>query len=123
MSKRRYNAKKIAQTPSLKRNLAMIVAEYAPRDPQLSLTNLLAYGHRGYISYSEDELCKLFDKIHVETSEKLLSSKKELEDKMNKSSNASWQISSIEREIKIIDAHLAKFKVIADQIFEKKVLL
>lgn len=100
----------------------MIIAEYSPRDPQLSVTNLLAYGHRGYISYSEEDLCKMFDKLYVEMLDKLSSKKKQLEEELIKS-GLSWQTSSYEREIKIIDGQLAKFQEIANQIFEEKVLL
>lgn len=123
MSKRRYNAKKIAQTPSLKRNLAMVIAEFSPRDPQINMTNLLAYGHRGYISYSEDELCKIFDKLYNDHVERLNFEKSHLAEKISEKGKNSWEVSSLQREIASLDAHLAKFKEMADQIFEEKVLL
>lgn len=122
MAKRRFNAKKIAQTPSLKRNLAMIVAEHHERDPQLSLTNLLAYGHRGYISYSEDELCKLFDKIFTKQLEDYAERKKRLEEELAKATR-SWQTENSIKELQKLEEHISKFKVIANEIFEEKFLL
>ena len=120
MAKRRYNAKKIAQTPSLKKKLAMILAEHEPRDPQISLTNMLAYGHRGLISYSEDDLCKRFDKLFSAQMEALSERKTKLE---KEATTSRWGIDGIKREIKGLEDLVARFQEIADEIFEEKVLM
>lgn len=101
----------------------MIIAEFSPRDPQINMTNLLAYGHRGYISYSEDELCKIFDKLYNDHVERLNLKKSHLAEKIVEKGVASWEAASLQREIASVNEHLAKFKEIADQIFEEKVLL
>ena len=119
MAKRRYNAKKIAQTPSLKKKLAMILAEHEPRDPQISLTNMLAYGHRGLISYSEEDLCKRFDKLYSVQIESLNERRIKLDKEKNQSQ---WGRQGIEREIKGLEELVARFQEVADEIFEEKVL-
>ncbi len=102
----------------------MIVAENAPRDPQLSLTNLLAYGHRGYISYSEDELCKLFDKVLTKKQEEIAERRIKLTNEMKNSNGmAKWKVDSLEKELKSLEECVAKLQTIADQVFEERFLL
>jgi len=101
----------------------MIVAEHAERDPQLSLTNLLAYGHRGYISYSEDELCKLFDKIFSKQQEEVAEKRLNIAKEIKEASQSKWRIQSLEKELELLEQHVAKFQVIADQVFEERFLL
>lgn len=62
MAKRRFNAKKIANTPSLKRNMAKFCAEIDVKFNKPDYVDLLYKGNRGYISMAEDDLCKEFDK-------------------------------------------------------------
>ena len=97
----------------------MVLAEHEPRDPQISLTNMLAYGHRGLISYSEDDLCKRFDKLFSEQLVNLQERKQKLE---KEASNSRWGTDGIKREIKGLEDLLAKFQEIADEVFEEKVL-
>lgn len=65
MGKRRYDAKKIAKSPLLKKRMAKFCAEVAITWELQKVNDykeILFAGHRGYISYSEDDLCKEFDK-------------------------------------------------------------
>ena len=60
---RRYNASKLAKQSALKKDVSYFIAGcdqvfgMAP-----TLVELLAKGHRGYMSYNEKELVKLFEK-------------------------------------------------------------
>lgn len=64
MSKRRYNAKKIANTPQLKKRMAKFCAtvDVSFQDTKVDIAEILYKGHRGFISLSEDDLAKEFDK-------------------------------------------------------------
>lgn len=62
MAKRRFNDKKIANTPSLKKRIARYCAEYDVKWTKIDAIELLYKGNRGYISMSEDSLGKEFDK-------------------------------------------------------------
>lgn len=99
----------------------MIVAEYEERDPQLSLTNLLVYGYRGYISYSENDLCKMFDKIFFKELEKANERKIALLKRLK--DQPSWAIDYDKGNIIAIEQVIARFQELADEIFEDKVLL
>lgn len=120
MAKRRFNAKKIAQTPSLKRKMAELLAENVTPTPELSLTRLLTYGHRGFISYSEEELGKMFDKLYSEELTRITELKAKHLKELPKA--RAWDISRIERDIESLNKHLARFEEIADLIFEEKFL-
>ena len=120
MAKRRYNAKKIAQTPSLKRKMAEIAAEFGERSPELSLTNILTYGHRGYISYSEDDLCKIFDKIFTQALVDAADKRATLEENIKTAHN--WQREVHKKELEVIEDHIARLQAIANEIFEEKFL-
>ncbi len=64
MAKRRFNTKQIAKQPLLKKRMAKFCSyveiKYSPVKPNYE--EILTNGHRGYISYSEDDLAKEFDK-------------------------------------------------------------
>jgi hypothetical protein len=120
MAKRRYNAKKIKQAPLLKKTIAILLAEYAPRDPQISLTNMLAFGHRGYISFSEDELCKMFDKVYSQVTEETNARIAKLQADRP---SYNWQVEANEENKKELQRLLKQFQNVADEIFEQKVLL
>ena len=62
MAKRRFNAKKIANTPSLKKRMARFCAQMHLKYDKPNYEEMLYKGHRGFISYSEDDLGKEFDK-------------------------------------------------------------
>jgi hypothetical protein len=62
LAKRRFNAKKIANTPSLKKRMAKFCAEMDVKYTKPDYLDILYKGHRGFISYSEDDLAKEFDK-------------------------------------------------------------
>lgn len=120
MAKRRYNAKKIAQTPSLKRKMAEIAVQFGERSPELSLVTILTYGHRGHISYSEDELCKIFDKIFTKALADAAEKRVKLEELIKTAHN--WQRESHKKELDVIEEHISKLQAIANEIFEEKFL-
>lgn len=62
MAKRRFNSKKIANTPSLKKRIARFCAEIEVKYNKPDYMEMLYKGHRGFISFSEDDLAKEFDK-------------------------------------------------------------
>lgn len=62
MGKRRFNSKKIANTPSLKKRMAKFCATMEIKYSKPNYEEMLYKGHRGFISYSEDDLAKEFDK-------------------------------------------------------------
>lgn len=62
MAKRRYNAKKIANTPALKKRMAKFCAHVEMTHCRPNYEEMLFKGHRGFVSYSEDDLAKEFDK-------------------------------------------------------------
>lgn len=124
--KRRYSAAKIAKTPSLKKKLANFIARYDLKKQQYDMTDMLAYGHRGYISYDEKELCKIFDEIYgsliakeLAIQEKIAAAQKE---KVN-SNHVSYKLQSLERELnQYRNIEMVEAKTLADEIFEKEVL-
>lgn len=64
MGKRRYNSKQIAKQPLLKKNMAKFCAHVDVKyntEKRPDMEEILANGHRGYISLSEDNLAKTFD--------------------------------------------------------------
>ncbi len=86
MANRRWNAKKIAQTPSLKKKMARFCAHVDITYPDkikdykaLNFEEVLTYGHRGYVSFSEDDLAKAFDN-RVEIVRDHYSALKEIDD-------------------------------------------
>lgn len=117
MAKRRYSANKIARTPSLKRKLAELLAEEMPRDPQISLHNMLAYGHRGYISFDEGVLCKMFDKLFTDKL-KQADDEREMINKQKINLNQHWEVRKRQEAIERIEKDILKFKEIADELFE-----
>lgn len=62
MAKQRYNSKKIANTPSLKKRIARFCAQMDVKYTKPDYEEMLYKGHKGFISYSEDDLAKEFDK-------------------------------------------------------------
>ena len=62
MAKQRYNNKKIANTPSLKKAMARFCAQMMVKYNKPNYEELLYKGHRGFISFSEEDLAKEFDK-------------------------------------------------------------
>lgn len=65
MAKLRFNEKKIAQTPFLKKRMARFVASIDMHFNECpSIEDMLIYGVRGYAQYSESDLCNLFDKSY-----------------------------------------------------------
>ena len=62
MAKRRFNAKKIANTPSLKKRMAKFCAFVEVKWSKPDYEEMMYKGHRGFISFSEDDLAKEFDK-------------------------------------------------------------
>ena len=62
LAKRRYNSKKIANTPSLKKRMARFCSQMTVKYDKPNYEEILFKGHRGFISYSEDDLAKQFDK-------------------------------------------------------------
>lgn len=101
----------------------MIVAEYSQQQQKQSMVEMLAYGHRGYISYSEDELCKLFDKIFTEQQAFAAEKRLEFAEEIKNSNGSKWRIQGIEKELEAFEAIIAKFQAIADQVFEERFLL
>lgn len=121
MSKRRFSATKIARTPSLKRKIAEVLADYDANAKKLTVSQMLAYGHRGYISYDETTLGKLFDKLYSEQLAIADDKRKELESQKINTRHA-WEVSRREREVASIEAGLVRFNEIANELFEAKFL-
>lgn len=63
---KRCNAKKIAKIPSLKRRIARFCADYYSKydNSGFVLEEILFSGHRGFVSFAEDDLGKTFDKCY-----------------------------------------------------------
>lgn len=121
MAKRRYNAKKIAQVPSLKRKLAVIIAQWDEDLRKTALLDMLVYGHRGLISYSEDDLCKRFDKIF----NKFLEIRTELQEELktiSTSFNKRWEVERVNDRIKDNEIIISDLLEIANEIFEDRFL-
>jgi hypothetical protein len=119
LAKRRYNAKRLAKSSSLKKKIAKFVASYDISGRKYSLVEMLAYGHRGYVSYSEDELCKLFDKIYqhklnqIEEMKKLIASG---------DFDTDWALKDKQRQLDAAIKDMSEANEIANEIFEEKVL-
>lgn len=122
MSKRRYNSKKIARSPALKRKMAELLASEDLQGNRVTLAHVLAYGHRGYISYNETELCKLFDKV-FESKLKAAAEKKKSIEEQKINTRRQWEVDRQQKELEAVEAGLVKFREIADELFEAKFLL
>lgn len=118
MAKRRFNAKKIANTPSLKKRMAKFIAQYDTEKQNYSLVEMLAFGHRGYISFSEKELCREFDKIYQLMLSKVESCKEDL----NRPPDRAWQQAEKQRRLDEAIAEMADANEIANEIFEEQFL-
>lgn len=120
---KRYNAKRIAKSPALKRKIAEILAQHHNEISKETVTiqHMLAYGHRGYISYNETDLCKMFDKLFTTKLADADERKKEIaERKINP--HHPWEVRNQEQELAKIETSLGKFREIADELFEAQFL-
>lgn len=117
---RRYNAKKIAKTPSLKRNLALFIAERTKIDK--SVVDLIAYGHRGLISHDEKDLCKMFDKLYAEKLAEIEEHREALKAKIHEYGDKGWRVETTREKIKELEKSLLPYEEIAGEIFEENVL-
>lgn len=120
MAKRRYNSKKIANTPSLKKRTAQFCAEIDAKfgSKDINLIDILYKGHRGYISYHEDDLAKEFDK-RIELLRDKYSAAKVHEDKRKEGSR--WYRQS--DEFAQLELWYEEGVNIANEIFEEKFLV
>lgn len=120
MAKRRYNAKKIANTPSLKRGMAEFCAqvdvEFGANKDDL-LLQALYKGHRGYISYSEDDLAKEFDK-RINLLRDAYSKAKAEDDETKER----WKHARSSEKFTKLELWYEEGVKIADQVFEDKFL-
>jgi hypothetical protein len=123
-SKRRYNSKKIARTPSLKRDLAKFIAAFSTEEKLKvpTLVDMIAFGHRGLISYDESELCKKFDQLYENKIKQIEDKKERLRDLHKEPSTKLWMVERMQEEIKILDQELKPYEEMASAIFEDKVL-
>lgn len=122
MGKRRYSAAKIARTPSLKKKLAELLADFDENRKNMDLSKMLAYGHRGYISYDETELCKLFDKLYTAKIAEVAEQRKKIEEEKVNPRRA-WEVSRQERALEEVNKSLSRFEELANEIFEAKFLI
>lgn len=121
---KRYNSKRIARSPALKRKIAEVLAQNEISIMAVSaatLTTMFAYGHRGFISYNDDELCKLFDKLFTEKLADAAERRKNIE-ALEMNVRHSWQVSKQEKALKEIETSLTIYREIADELFEAKFL-
>jgi hypothetical protein len=120
MSKRRYDHKKLARSSSLKKRIAMYLAEEKIKNdrPSLNLTEMLAYGHRPYVSYSDKELIKLFDENYVSKLNRIAEIDKEGADPDKQGRFSSMRNLKTERDG--IELHIAlHIKPIMDDLIEE----
>lgn len=120
MGKRRYNSKRIAKQPLLKKNMAKFCAHVDVKynmGKKPDMEEILAHGHRGYISMSEDDLAKAFDaKFEILKAKyfvlKARDDKQKTEDRWYRQEN------------EFVDASLwyEEGVTIADQVFEEQFL-
>lgn len=92
--KRRLNANKIAKQPKLKKDMALFVAKCEVRwgnKPDISTVDLLWKGHRGFISYSEKDLMKIFEKYHALVEQKYTEEKREADKENNDPMNKKYR--------------------------------
>lgn len=120
MAKRKYKEKLIAQSTTLKRKLAEIIAKYD--ESKISITEMKIYGHRGYLSYKEGDLCDMFDKIFNKQIEEIAEKRKQLIERYGGSS-LRWDQHRLNVETQELNAFILQFQEIADLIFEEKFLL
>ena len=102
MGKKWFDASRIAKQPKLKKDiakwLATCVTRHSDADSRPSLEDILYKGHRGFISYHENDLLRHFEKWHANLHQKL--------DNMEKvNSKQSWGFSATEtKELKVLVA-------------------
>ena len=123
MANRRYNAKKIAQTPSLKKKIARFCAHvdvtYTPHNKWTDkIEEILTNGHRGYVSLSEGDLAKEFDK-HLEILRNDYSVKKQ-EDDQSRAEDGKWYCQS-EKFVELTLWYEEAVEI-ANAVFEKEFL-
>jgi hypothetical protein len=68
MTKRRYDAKKLARSSSLKKKIAKHLAQemydQRPKTP-IDIVELLAFGGRPFVSYADKDLVRLLDESYA----------------------------------------------------------
>lgn len=116
---RRFNHKKIAKQPLIKKKLALFCAtiDVAYNEfKTVTYHEILAHGHRGYISYSEDDLAKAFDKRF-----EFIKNKHEeyLKAKAEAQTNRGYYI-TVQKDT--IETYYADAVELANEIFEEQVL-
>lgn len=116
MTRKKYDAKKLAKIPNLKKKIALFLAreEYLNSKTELSLSiiDILAFGVRPFISFSEKDLIKKFD----ESYNKKLEHISLLEKKSNES--PSWLKHNYNEDIKIIKAEISAQEELMNEILE-----
>lgn len=122
---KRYSAKKLARTPSIKKKLALLIAEYeykyGKKEDQMDGLERIAFGCRGIISRSEKDLCKQFDKIFKGELEERDSLRKKLND-IGPQPNNRWLREQAQREIDLHDKQIIALEEMAAELFEDIVL-
>jgi hypothetical protein len=121
--KRRYNAKAIARSPALKKQLAEFLASHSIEATKTPMVEILAYGHRGYISYSEDELCKKFDLVYTDMLARIRSIHDRIVEFQAKHRTHQWEMQRLESELKEAEKQLATATEISHEIFEERFLV
>ena len=119
----RYDENKVIGSKSLKRKLALFLAEddIANRKTAINMSELLAFGmkDRPYISRSEKELIKLFDDCYMSRLEKLEAMKNDLNNVNGNSRMVSWEIKYQKDQIDGMQKMIDAMKPILDELIEE----
>lgn len=89
---------------------------------EITLIDMLAFGHRGLISHSEADLCKMFDKVYVS----MLETEQHLREEISSLGDGwqdRWQKEKAEKDLVRHTEQLSEAHAIANDIFEEQVLL
>jgi hypothetical protein len=116
-NKRRYDHKKLARSSSLKKKIALHLAQerYHKRDTPIDVVELLAFGGRPFVSYSDKDLIKLIDESYSSKFKEIEEINKEYED----SSLKGWMREGLKNKIELIEKEISKMQPIMDELIEE----
>lgn len=115
----RYDEKKLAKSSSLKKQIALYLAEdfLLKQQGKLSFVDIYAYGLkvRPFIAYSDKELIKRFDALYASKHEELETALKE-KHRLESYSHSTW---GIEDTIKKLQTNIKNMQPYIDELIEE----
>jgi hypothetical protein len=117
-SKRRYDHKKLARSSSLKKKIALHLAQElhnhrGPNSPDI--VELLAFGGRPFVSYSDKDLIKLIDESYSGKFKEIEKINEEYKDLNLKG----WMRDRLKDKLELIEKEISKMQPIMDELIEE----